>query len=813
MAFGSPQWMYASGGDYYEYKIPYSCKFDNAKYPNNTSPPSLTKTYGSAGNRRTFTWSIWLKRGRTVSDSTFVYAGPSNNDAFRMQIASDVLTFYDYQGSGNYMEWKLATTAKLRDHSAWYHIVLAFDTTQGTNTNRAKVYVNGSQVTNFNSPSYPSQNYQSNCNSANRHIIGETHSFDGGFDGYYAEVHFIDGTALTPTSFGETGDYGDWKPIEYTGGHGTNGFYLDFADSGNLGDDESANTNDFAETNIAASEQMLDSPTNNFAVLNAVWKDSSVNLQEGNLRHNRTSNMNRPALSTISLGTGKWYFEALDSYTTGNQIGVEWEGADVETHVHNSGTQAYTWNSSGSTYANGSYAGGGSAGSVASGARIRMVAYDGATGKLWGGANGTWGSSGNPAAGTNESMTVPAAYRDKMHFIVATENSSTSQGIVANFGQDSSFAGIKTAQGNQDGNEIGDFYYTPPSGFLALCTSNLPAVAVTPSEHFNTVTWDGDSDTSRAITVGFQPDWVWIKGRNNTCDHRMFDVVRGASKTLRPNTAAAEANDSQMGSFDSNGFELGNDSCVNYPDRTFVAWNWKASGSTSAGSNLSGVGSCTQSVNQDTGFSIVKWTSTQGGPISYGHGLSKAPEMIISKSTGDTDYWSVGHDAMGWTKHMQLNVASGESTTSSPWNNTAPTSTIVYKGGGVNNGQTYINFHFHSVDGYSKVGSYTGNNNADGPFIYLGFRPKYFMIKASTTTDGWVIYDSLRDSDGTTGFNKGTAKMRLFADNDPAETEIGTLDFLSNGIKIRASGLAMNEAHTYIYMAFAETPFKYSNAK
>jgi len=163
-----------------------------------------------------------------------------------------------------------------------------------------------------------------------------------------------------------------------------------------------------------------------------------------------------------------------------------------------------------------------------------------------------------------------------------------------------------------------------------------------------------------------------------------------------------------------------------------------------------------------------------------------------------------------------MNEAAAYSDSLFTGNHASTTSTyfIVGNDNSVNkNDEEFIAYVWKSVDGYSKVGSYGGNNDADGTFIYLGFRPKYFMIKAATTTDGWVIYDSLRDSDGTSGFNKGTAKQRLFGDSDASETEIGTLDFLSNGVKIRASGLAMNEAHTYIYLAFAETPFKYSNAK
>ena len=253
---------------------------------------------------------------------------------------------------------------------------------------------------------------------------------------------------------------------------------------------------------------------------------------------------------------------------------------------------------------------------------------------------------------------------------------------------------------------------------------------------------------------------------------------------------------------------------------TYVAWNWKAGNATlGTGDFTQGSIASTCSRNVDAGFSIVSYTGT-GSAGTIGHGLSKAPEIMIvknrSKSAGEG--WMVYHHkntAAPETDYLQINTAAATADLADVWNDTAPTATLFSVAGddSTNGSYTYIAYCFHSVDGYSKVGSYTGNNVADGTFIYLGFRPKYFMIKASSTTDGWVIYDSLRDSDGTSGYNKGTAKLRLFADNDPAETEVGTLDFLSNGVKIRAAGLAMNEAHTYIYLAFAEQPFKYSNAK
>ena len=811
-----------SGAAAADYSIPYSCRF------NEPDDPYLSRTPAGASNRKTWTFSFWVKLGLVTGYRTILAVDDGSAQYAEIMFDGTSSPGRIYWHLGGTDNERFYTEAVYKDPSAWYHIVCVLDTTiaspSGTNL-RAKMYVNGEQITEFSGANLqPDLDYEGNVNKATQHEIGARNGTHNHCDGYLAEVHFIDGTALTASSFGEAGDYGEWKAKEYStadGAYGTNGYYLDFADAAALGDD-AAGSNDWAVSNIVATDQMLDTPTNNFATLNPLWQDSSITLQEGNLRSSRNANMNRPSLSTINMGTGKWYFEALDQYTSGNQIGVQWEGTNVETYVHDSGTQAYTWNNAGGTYANGVYASGLNGGSVASGNNIRMVAYDGATGKLWGGANGTWGSSGDPAAGTNESMTVPAAYRDKMNGIVATENSTTSQGIIANFGQDSSFAGNKTAAGNQDDNSIGDFFYDVPAGFLALCTQNLPAVAVVPSDNFNTILYTGDGTsepTGQPQTgVGFQPDFVWIKCRNGATDHFLFDAIRGVNQRIKSNSTDAEYDDNNsLLAFGSDGFTVADDAATGANTSTYVAWNWKGGNATSGtGDFTQGDIASTCSRNVDAGFSIVSWagTGTAGGQ-TIGHGLSSAPEMIITKRRNDAGAWYTYSSGMtSYNYELYLNDTTPE-TAGGQFQYAAPTSSLftVYGDGGLDtSGGTYIAYCFHSVDGYSKFGSYTGNANADGPFIYLGFRPKYFMIKASTTTDGWVIYDSARDSDGTAGFNKGTAKMRLFANNDAGGTEIGTLDFLSNGIKIRASGLAMNEAHTYIYMAFAESPFKYSNA-
>jgi len=623
-----------------------------------------------------------------------------------------------------------------------------------------------------------------------------------------------------------------WKFLGLGGGANSNAssqkyIYMAFADNREYAYwlDQSGNNNDFTSNNFTESDISLDSPTNNFCTLNDLgwqWSKRSGTMSEGNLRCWDSSADWTHANGTMIIPkdkkiyyevrgvNGKIYAgialadENAGAYNAGSRPDGGWIKGLVSGYTDsNTAFTVFRTNTGGSGLGNQNFGGSGFHNAVVG------VAIDQANSNVKFYIDNVLMTSQGANGNTNGCFDSGKDYVP----IFAGYGSGVQ---TVNFGQDSSFAGAVTAQGNQDSNGIGDFYYEPPTGYLALCTKNLSAVAVTPSEHFNAVTYTGNGTggaSAQTVTgTGFQPDFTWLKAREDgTAGHILTDIVRGTGQSIHSNNEAAQNSNSTAGhlsSWNSNGFVLYGGSRVNDNNEGHIAWNWKASGSTSAGSNLSGVGSCTQSVNQDAGFSMVKWTSTQGGPISYGHGLSKAPEMIISKSIGDTDYWSVGHDAMGWTKQMQLNVTSGQSTTSSPWNNTAPTSTIVYKGGGVNNGQTYINYHFHSVDGYSKVGSYKGNGSSDGTFVHTGFRPAFVLIKAYTTSEPWSIRDSARSPGNL-------ANLVLKPDNSASELTNGfSVDLLSNGFKCRQGGAEINDSsHSYIYLAFAETPFKYSNAR
>ncbi|MEK9698097.1 MAG: hypothetical protein VW270_20170, partial [Candidatus Poseidoniales archaeon] len=637
-------------------------------------------------------------------------------------------------------------------------------------------------------------------------------------------VNFIDGTALDASNFGETDLLtNQWIPKKYVGTYGTNGFYLNFSNSASLGADSSGNGNNFTPTNLAATDQVLDSPTNNFATLNPLAPDTTGStahsFSEGNLKVSTSSNNWWNAFGTIGLPSGKWYFEycAVGSGTVDQNVGVtvsDWyrgSGGGIDT------AGAYSLYSTsggvGLLYTDGSYVNNGSSWAWTWGDIVNF-AIDVDTGKIWYGINGTWLGSGNPASGTNQAHTVSATNLAKT-LLPAFSGYHTGGTPVINFGQDSSFAGNKTAQNNTDGNGKGDFYYAPPSGYLALCEDNLsdPSIAL-PGDHFNTVLYTGNS-TSQSITgVGFQPDFTWIKSRSTAGNHRLHNVITyggpisgGSSgiKYLESNTTNAETSSTTktLISLDSDGFSLyGDGGDTNQSSITYASWNWKAD-NTSGSSNTDGTITSTVSANPTAGFSIVTCT-TLAGLQSVGHGLSQAPEIVIQKPRNSVQSWYVYYDFVdGSQDYLTLNT----DTAASAWGGSAATSTVFYENWG--SGFELVCYCFHSVEGYSKIGSYTGNGSTDGTFVYTGFRPAFVMFKSTAAGDSWTILDNQRDP-----YNKmDTSLFPNLTSADTTQTN-NECDFLSNGVKIRNSLSRLNgNGTTYIYMAFAESPFKYSTAR
>ena len=331
------------------------------------------------------------------------------------------------------------------------------------------------------------------------------------------------------------------------------------------------------------------------------------------------------------------------------------------------------------------------------------------------------------------------------------------------------------------------------------------------TDYFNTKIYAPDGSSSFAVTgVGFQPDWVWLKSRGYAEDHQLNDSVRGATKGLQSNLNSAETTQSNgLTSFDSDGFTVGNLSDYNWNGDSIVSWNWLAGGT--ASSNYDGSITSTVSVNTTAGFSIVKYTGT-GANATIGHGLGVAPKMIIVKAYEGGQQWAVQHSALGATKGLRLNSSNAAYTSSTRWNNTEPTASVFTVGteAEVNtNTEDHIAYCFAEKQGYSKFGSYTGNGNASGPFVYTGFKPAWVMTKRTDSTSGWIIRDNKRDT-----FNP--SQTSLYANAPTADDTSGGasyyLDFLSNGFKFRGSGTAFNASSgSYIYMAFAAAPLVGSN--
>ena len=803
----------------------------------NGSNEYLTRTPSTSGNRRTWTWSSWVKLA--VDGVRFplieAYSNGTNFDMFNIHTDGRIL-FYTVTSATDYGG---LTTQRLTDPSAWYHIVFRFDSTQSTAADRIRIYINGTQqeTTNPFTTDYGTlpQNYDSFINhTVPNHIIKNTNSSQYG-QGYIAEVHHVDGTSYGPDTFGETVD-GVCVPKAASGvSYGTNGFYLDFADSSDIGNNANTTdgTNDFTVNNFTAIDVVPDSPTNNFATLNSVGEfygesSNTKTFSEGNLKVAQSGGGSHDT-ATIGIETGDtqgYYWEVIVSSmdTARTYIGILSDSPDGGSNLIASYyfLNKYVLNRNGTLYGNADRSSTTTATYTAyAQGDIVMVAYK--NGKIWFGVNGTWMNSGDPANGTGfltaQDGTSPSG-RNQSAWLPYFGYRST---FIVNFGQNGTFNGTKTAQGNSDENGIGNFYYSVPSGFLTLCTSNLPDPTFGPGQdeqsddHFNTVLYTGDGTTSRSITgVGFTPDWIWGKSRSNAEDHFLHDTVRGAGKKLESNNSDPETTTATavISAFESDGFTgpsstPGN---INVNSRTYVTWNWKAGGSASSNSN----GSITSSVsaNTDAGFSIGTFTGT-GSAGTLGHGLSSAPEGIILKSRGSTADWLVFHkDITDSPTHIMFLNATNKNTDQSRFNDTNPTSSVFSVG--PNNaenqsGINYVFYCFHSVEGYSKFGSYHGNGLADGTFIYTGFRPAWLMIKSDALAGtNWNIFDNKRSTFNLTN----DAIFGSQSNTEYVNNSSTVVDMLANGFKARSTYGDLNQAaHKIIYFAFAEAPFKFANAR
>ena len=438
------------------YEISNSLRF------NDGDSPSLAITPGSAGDRKTFTYSGWVKRSSVEEDNGqdhlfMVNGGNADDTWFQLRFEDNDLVVSSYNAR------MVRTDRKFRDPSAWYHIVVAVDTTQGTASNRVKLYVNGVQETTFSTTSYPSQDSNTGVNGTYRHFIGAEGGTSGNgsgnfYDGYMTEVHLIDGSALTPTSFGEFNDNGIWIPKQYTGSYGTNGFFLEFKQTGTsqnssgIGADTSGNDNHFAVTNLAALDVTEDTCTNNFATLNAVDTASNITLTEGNTTG--TANTNHSASrATIGFTTGKWYWEnKVINVSGGPAIGVMSSDAPLANQVNS--TQSRWYRNQGQKFNNSTETTGYGATFAAN--DIIGVALNLDDGEITFYKNG----SSQGVAFTD----LISSTSESWHPAIKVYD----EGISVNFGNPS----FSISSGNTDG-KYGNFEYAPPSGYYALCTKRL----------------------------------------------------------------------------------------------------------------------------------------------------------------------------------------------------------------------------------------------------------------------------------------------------------------------------------------------------
>ena len=824
--FSSEQWLANSGANFYNGVATQSLRF------NDNDSAYLTRTPSSAGNRLKWTWSGWFKRTAITASHTTMFMAGSNgsNDS---QIYWTGTKFRILNSTSNSTNTLKDSVAEYRDTSAWYNFTSVWDTAQSDADDRVRQYVNGKRITDFGSNTKPSQNATSHINNNVAHRLGAITNNSSYFDGYMAEVNFLDGYAIDETDgyLDELGEVknGVWIAKEYTGSYGTNGFRLQFNQNGvgtastsTIGADTSGNTNHWTSSGIVASDcAMPDSPENNFATLNPM-DNKGQTLSEGNLKFYNNASSHISARGNFGMVSGKWYFECSMSSIAGGdqqQFGVARQNVTAPASGATSDAFIMYW-SGGNPGNNYIYNNGSNSGNTSLATAVGDVlkcSYDADTGKLWLGKNtdyytigGAIDGSANPATGTNPTMTL-----SETEPLVAWVHSYSNAGTynICNFGQDSSFAGNKTAQGNTDANGIGDFYYAPPSGFLALCTSNLPEPTIGANsdtqadDHFYTVLYTGNA-TARSITgLDFQPDLTWIKARSATTQHTLVDSIRGTGNWLESNATAAEQTGGAPDAFNSDGFDLTTWGQVNGSGVTFVSWNWKANGGTTS-SNTSGTITSTVQANTDAGFSIVSYTGNGTTGSTIGHGLNQTPELQIIARRDSTNYWMVTHKDVtaGSIMHLYSTLAAYGTS------NAISLGTTVWTeagGGGYSNvsGGTYVAYNFHSVEGYSKIGSYTANNSTDGPFVYCGFRPAFVITKGADYAVDWFMFDAQRDVDNV-------VREVVYSNSSAAEASGDSVDFLSNGFKVRNSGAGgLNYTGTYIFIAFAETPFKYANAR
>jgi hypothetical protein len=767
----------------------------------------LNRTPSSAGNRQKFTISVWYKAGGISSgavNANIINAGGDGSSLLISGTGAFGATYVDrllFREAGTTLfYWPMV----FRDPSAWYHIVFAMDTTQATASNRAKLYVNGVDQGAFLGTAI-TQNTSTSINNTSAHYINVFNASSYHSDLYYTEYNLIDGQALTPSSFGETNAVtGVWQPKAYSGTYGTNGFYLNFSDNSNntaatIGKDNSGNGNNWTPNNISVTagvtnDSMTDVPTlyadgNNGRGNYCTWSPLgtqiatyTTSITNGNLTasYNAATNVAR-INGTLGVSSGKWYFE-FQSTAGDPMIGF----------ATTDGANAYVYD-----------------GNVANKRNYAPITSGSPTSVAYG---ATWNTTNIIGVALDLDAGTLVFYKDNVS--QGTAYSSLSGTFTPIFG----FQGGTTVTGVGNFGQR-PFSYTPPTGFVALNTQNLPASTIFNGASYMAATTYTGTGSALAVTntvnnISFQPDFVWTKSRSNAYSNHLEDAVRGVGQRLLSDSTAAEVTgtNGKLTAFNSNGFTQDGGVEVGASAATYVAWQWNAGGSTVT--NTAGTISAQVRANPTAGFSVVTYTGT-GSAATVGHGLGVAPKMVIVKNRDAADAWQVyhaGNTVNPETDYLVLNTTAATADAAGRWNDTLPTSTVFSIGNGVEvntSTEKYVAYCFASVAGYSAFGSYTGNGSADGPFVFLGFRPRWVMIKGSSFVSNWFVIDTSRSA-----YNVSLDALRPNLDGTETSTGTYSIDILSNGFKLRTNAADSNtNAATFIWAAFAENPFKNSLAR
>ena len=872
MAFGSPQWMYSSGS----YELDQSLKLSESK----TS--YLSRTPASAGNRKTWTFSCWVKRGTLGVERAMFGAGLNSgqpNANFGLYFfTDDCIRVWTNGGNAS-----IRTTAKYRDTSSWYHVVLKSSTVSPY----FNLYVNGAEVTDFSldqRTTYPSTN-DTEVNQADTvHYVGGWKNGDySALAGYMAEVNFIDGQALTPADFGETGTYGEWKPKEYSGTYGTNGFYLPFkqdytvegfstvtyrgsgatqyiggtgfktdlvwiknrdhsyghhwtdsvrgagkdlysdttdAEYSNANSLKAFNTDGFTlgsdngvNTAISGRERYVawnwdmgaDTPTGFGCV---TYKGGSSNVSGFGFSPDLVWIKSRGSTHEhILFDTLRGATKNLTSVTTAAQ----WTNTDGLTAFEPDGFSLGSWNdvnSSSYEYVAWGWDMGGTTATNTTGGITSTVR-----------ANTTYGQSVVKYIGTGSASTVGHGLSTAPEMIIAKSDTAGYSWSVYHTSLASNSHTLTLDTDARSFDESNKFTSTAPTASV-FSVGNHGTNVNTKQQIaycFHSVTgyskissYSGSGTSGNTITTGFRPAFVLIKNRDTAGESwYIFDSTRNplnpAKLGLYANAANAEEDMSGGNNrhiqFDANGFTvLGTDSSVNSSGDTYVYY--AVAGGIDSISDYNTTGSIDSRVkaNPTYGQSIVSYTGNGTAGATIGHGLSSAPEMMIVRSRG-SNAWAVYHTSIGNTHLLELNTTAGKADNNTFWNDTSPTSSVFTIGshGEVNANNTgFITYLWHSVTGYSKIGSYTGNGSATGTSVTTGFKPAWVMIKGSSVAENWNIFDNTRSPTNPIG-------ARLKANTNGAEDSATFIDFNADGFQIKTTDGEVNtNTATYIYMAFAD---------